>query len=266
MDQTTKYVKSLIKTRREFAKNPQRPEPSWVRITTITMGSKFNMEIDIAKFYANFRALGTVRIRPAGGTGEGYEWTLSDAAFYNQVTIGYRDKYSGKSIKLFPNGSVHVAGASSLFDCKRILKQIAFVLKMVLELEAVPDVPDPEVWMINTNFSLNSSVNLNKLIQKLRPLQNHFKVVFEPSRYSAVLVKFVPGPGMKQVSASIFKTGKVIVTGAQKLEEIAEAYFIINDLIDPSMMVERVKTPETFDNFLGWTFGQWGAHLEKISN
>ena len=66
------------------------------------------------------------------------------------------------------------------------------------------------VKMINTNYSLNSSVNLNKIIQKLS--NPPFRVTYDPDRYSAVKVKFVPGPDMKQVTASIFSTGKIIVT------------------------------------------------------
>lgn len=239
------------------------PAPSWVRITTITMGAKFQKEIDLAKFHANFKKLGEVRIRPKGSSAPGFVWTLSDAAFYNQVTIGYRDQYSGKSIKIFPNGSIQVAGCSSLFDCRRILKQLSFILKMVLGLEEDLQTTEPEIWMINTNFSLNASVNLLKVIDKLRPLKNQFKVFFEPARYSAVMVKFVPGPGMKQVSASIFKTGKIIVTGARRLDEISSAYEILNKVIEPSMIVGRAPNPEAFDVFLGWTFEQWAKHLDK---
>ena len=261
MEQTANYIKRLKSVRNRLVKDPKRPDPSWVRITTITMGAKFQQEIDLPKFHENFSKLGSVCVRPVGSTGPGFEWKLSDAAFYNQVTIGYRDQYSGKSIKIFPNGSIQVAGCSSLFDCKRVLNQLAFILKTVLGLEQAPGTTEPTIWMINTNFSLNTSVNLHKVIDKLRPLKNQFKVFFEPARYSAVMVKFVPGPGMKQVSASIFKTGKIIVTGAQRLDEIAGAYEILNEIVDPGMMVAPVQTPETFDVLLGWTFDEWAAYL-----
>ena len=264
MEQTLSYIKRLGAIRADLAKDPNRPEPSWVRITTITMGSKFQSEIDLAKFHTNFAKLGSITIREQGSTGQGFEWKMSDAAFYNQVTIGYRDKYSGKSIKIFPNGAIQVAGCASLFDCKRILQQLSFIMSLVLELEEPIQTVEPQIWMINTNFSINASVNLNKVIAKLRPLQTQFKVFFEPSRYSAVMVKFVPGPGMKQVSASIFKTGKIIVTGAQKLEEIAESYNILNRIIDPSIMVSPVENPEKFDVFLGWTFEEWLAQDKNV--
>ena len=117
--------------------------------------------------------------------------------------------------------------------------------------------------MINTNFSLNASVNLHKIIEKLKPLKTQFKVTFEPDRYSAVMVKFVPGDGMKQVSASIFKTGKIIVTGAQTLDEIAGAYEILTRIVTKDLMEKPVETPETFDVLLGWTFDEWALALSN---
>ena len=198
---------------------------------------------------------GSMLVRRKGSKFRGFEWNLKDTAFYNQITIGYRDQYSTKSVKVFPNGSIQVAGCSDLIDCRRVLKQLAFILTTVLELENEIEFGDISVKMINTNFSLNSSVNLNKIIQKFG--QGAFKVSFDPDRYSAVKIKFVPRPGQKQVTASIFSTGKIIVTGAQTLDEIAAAYEILNKNIDSSIFVKPVAVPETFDSIMGATFQEW---------
>jgi TATA-box binding protein (TBP) (component of TFIID and TFIIIB) len=198
---------------------------------------------------------------------------MKDTAFYNQVTIGYEDVYSRKSIKLFPNGSIQVAGCSDLLDCKRILAQLSFILKVVLELDALPPTQEASIKMINTNFSLNSSVNLNKVIQKFssRPgvgagldsPSPTFKVTFDPDRYSAVKVKFSPKTGQKQVTASIFSTGKIIVTGAQTLDEIAGAYETINNVITTDALVKPVAEPELFDNIMGASFEEWDQVLQR---
>jgi len=258
---TFEYIRSLAAIRAQFTDGPL-PEPSWVRITTITMCSKFLEDIDLAKFKENFAKLGSVTVRLKGSRFSGFEWKMSDTAFYNQVTIGYRDAYSRKSIKIFPNGSIQVAGCSDMFDCRRILRQLSFILKVVLGREQDIPVDEVAVKMINTNFSLNSSVNLNKIIQKLsRP---PFRVTYDPDRYSAVKVKFVPGPDMKQVTASIFSTGRIIVTGAQTLQEIAQAFSILNqNLRDPNIFVKQVAVPETFDTILGGRFEDWVKVLNK---
>lgn len=263
MDPSFDYILKLNSIRQEILKKyPERPAPSWVRITTITMCSKFLQEIDLKKFRENFAKLGSVTVRRQGSRFRGFEWKMKDTAFYNQVTIGYEDQYSRKSIKIFPNGSIQVAGCSDLFDCKRILRQLSFVLHVVLELDSDAPIGEVSVKMINTNFSLNSSVNLNKIIQKFSQMRG-FKVTFDPDRYSAVKVKFVPKPGQKQVTASIFSTGKIIVTGAQTLDEIAGAYAVINDAIDPSILVKPVAEPELFDTIMGASFEEWVRVLDK---
>jgi TATA-box binding protein (TBP) (component of TFIID and TFIIIB) len=256
------YILKLNSIRGELLADPARPAPSWVRITTITMISKFLQEIDLKKFREKFAELGSVTVRREGSSFRGFEWKMKDTAFYNQVTIGYEDAFSRKSIKIFPNGSIQVAGCSDLFDCRRILKQLAFILHVVMGVDKDVKIGNAEVKMINTNFSLNSSVNLNKVIQKFSQMPG-FKVTFDPDRYSAVKVKFVPGPNMKQVTTSIFSTGKIIVTGAQTLDEIANAYQIINRAINPSMLVKSVANPETFDVIMGAKFDEWVRVLKN---
>ena len=271
---TFEYIQSLSDIRKGLT-GGDLPDPSWVRITTITMCSKFLEDIDLPKFRENFKKLETVTVRRKGSKFGGFEWRMADTAFYNQVTIGYRDAYSRKSIKIFPNGSIQVAGCSDLFDCRRILRQLSFILKVVLGREHDIPVDKVDIKMINTNFSLNSSVNLNKIIVALGSANQSlgkqmpygkFKVTYDPDRYSAVKVKFVPGEGMKQVTASIFSTGKIIVTGAQTLTEIAQAYSILNqNLRDPAIYVKTVSTPETFDTILGAKFDEWVAVLERTN-
>jgi TATA-box binding protein (TBP) (component of TFIID and TFIIIB) len=80
------------------------------------------------------------------------------------------------------------------------------------------------VVMINSNFSLNKNLNLLQTAQKFESV---FKTSFEPDRYSAVKVKFRPSEDMKEITTSIFSTGKIIITGAETLKEIAFAYNII---------------------------------------
>jgi TATA-box binding protein (TBP) (component of TFIID and TFIIIB) len=204
-----------------------------------------------------------VHVRPKGSTAKGFEWTIKKTTFYNQVTIGYKDQYSQKSIKIFPNGSVQVAGCADLFDCRRIMRQLCFIVNKTIGTEIEPEqlVDSVAVKMINTNFSLNSSVNLNKVIQRFadRP---EFRVSFDPDRYSAVKVKFEPRPGTKQVTASIFSTGKIIVTGAQTLEEIALAYKTLNANLDQSVRLSPSEKKDTFGVIMGHTFLDWVPVLQ----
>jgi TATA-box binding protein (TBP) (component of TFIID and TFIIIB) len=84
-----------------------------------------------------------------------------------------------------------------------------------------------------------------------------FLVTFDPEKYSAVKIKFEPGENMKKVTCSIFSTGKVIVTGARTLQEIVNAYRIINKMISKNEMIEKTEKRDTFDIFMGVKFEDW---------
>ena len=252
---TKRYIVTLDDVRKKYHPSP----PSWIRITTITMLCKFMCDIDIEKIRAAF-ADGPIRIRRKGALTNGFEWSLKTTAFYNQVSVGYEDQYSNKSIKMFPNGSVQVAGCSDLRDCKRIMKQLAFLVQRILEREEPIKMENFRVVMINTNFSMNSSVNLMKVIDVLST-EPKFVVSFNPERYSAVKVKFHPADNTKQVTASIFSTGKIIVTGAETLREIALAYEVLNEKLQKTK-IEATKE-DTFDVIKGSKFDDIVSKLKQ---
>jgi TATA-box binding protein (TBP) (component of TFIID and TFIIIB) len=110
------------------------------------------------------------------------------------------------------------------------------------------------VVMINSNFSLNYNVNLMKVADWFEAYPDIFKVSFEPDRYSAVKIKFKPAHDMKEITCSIFSTGKIIITGAETLKEIAFAYNIIINHINerPDIRVSRTEETDVFDIYLGY--------------
>ena len=250
---TKRYIVTLDSIRKKY----EHP-PSWIRITTITMLCKFQKEIDLIKVREAF-ATGPIRIRRKGALTNGFEWSLRETTFYNQVTVGYEDQYSNKSIKIFPNGSFQVAGCSDLRDCRRIVRQLTFLLGDIFETVLSTD--NLRVVMINTNFSMNSSVDLSHVLTILEN-DNDFEVSFNPDRYSAVKAKFCPADNTKKVTASIFSTGKIIVTGAETLREIALAYEVLNQKLQRTKLVGT--TEETFDVIKGIKFNKMVEHLHKL--
>ena len=255
------YMLTMAEFRSAF---PESDRPSWIKLTTITMVSQFLKEIDIPKLRLCFTTLGSITLRSKGSTHEtGFVWTMKDTAFYNQITIGYHDGYSKKSVKVFPNGSIQVAGCSDLFDCNRIIKQLSFILKSCLDMDNELPPDSFRVVMINTNFSLNYKINLFEVTNHFSA-NSIFKVTFEPDRYSAVKIKFKPAEDMKQITASIFSTGKIIVTGAETLKEIVYAYNIINHHIisNPKIKVARTTETDVFGTVLGYNIVDWVNKLK----
>ena len=253
---TFSYLLTLEQFRNNFGDEVL---PSWVKITTITMVSSFSQNIDIQKLRDVFEKHGTLHFKRKGST-HGFMWSLKPTTFYNQITLTYEDHASTKSIKVFPNGSIQVAGCSDLFDCKRIINQLKSLFTSCLQLTI--NIPDDSfrVVMINSNFSLNYNINL---VEVARHFEKHFNVSFEPDRYSAVKVKFRPAQDMKEITTSIFRTGKIIITGAETLKEIAFAYNIINHHINENTKIKVSKTVEvdTFEHVFG---NNMYVLLEKI--
>jgi len=256
---------SYLLTLDDFRKNyPEEFKPSWIKITTITMVSSFTHEIDIPKLREAFTKADTLNLRMRGSkTEEFFKWSLKPTTFYNQITLVYRDTYSTKSIKVFPNGSIQVAGCSDLFDCKRIITALSRVFKEFLGMGSIAPIESFRVVMINSNFSLNYKLNLLETVKQFEKYQDIFKVSFEPDRYSAVKIKFRPSAEMKEITASIFSTGKIIITGAETLKEIVFGYNVINDCINhcPNIRVAETQEKELFDNFIGYTIGDLITNL-----
>ena len=275
------YLSTLGDFRENF---PEDHRPSWIKITTITMVSKFLQEIDVPKLKNHYMCSEcrpkyqlnprhqrcsvcqsiNIKIKIKGSTFDGFEWRMKDNIFYNQITLGYTDQYSTKSVKVFPNGSVQVAGCSDLFDCSRVIKQLNFILNEILGINTPSDAF--KIVMINTNFSLNYNINLMETMRIFSENKLFASVTFDPDKYSAVKIKFKPAENMKQVTTSIFSTGKIIVTGAETLKEIAFAYNIINQHINANKEVIKVSKTlitDVFDTIYGYNIEECIKHLRK---
>lgn len=209
------------------------------------MACKINQVIDVEMFRQMFAKPVRIRIK---NSKKSIEWKMKENGFYNQVTVEFVDGTSKKSIKFFPNGTIHVTGCSDIDDCHKVMKQIQFIMGNNVKIN------DFDIFMINTNFSMNSTLNLQRVIMSLKNLR--LNVSFNPEVYSAVKVKFSPGEGMKQITASIFSSGCVLITGATNLREINESYkFLINTLSD--CRISANEEIHLYDYFMGRSFDYW---------
>lgn len=226
-------------------------KPSWMKLTTITLVSSFlkdaGKRIDPDKVREIFKKIKFFPLRLKGRKTYNM-WRVFYSDFYNQVTIGYEDRYSTKKVKIFPNGSMQVAGCTDLVDCHQFTTQLCYIIKRLFKIEVPID--SFRTVMINSNFSLNYKVDLYRIVELFDPI---CKVAFDPDRYSAVKIKFKPGPNMKEITSSIFTSGAVIITGANTIEEIAASYKkIVSTIIScPETYVEKNDQSASFTHFLG---------------
>jgi TATA-box binding protein (TBP) (component of TFIID and TFIIIB) len=256
---------SYILTQDEFRNAmPERVRPSRIKLTTITMISSFSKPINVSEIREVFEEIQDIRLHRDTVDNTPITWHIKPTTFYNQITLTYDDGHSTKSIKIFPNGSIQVAGCEDVFNCTYIIAGLVYILQS-FDKDIIPPANTFRIVMINSNFSLNYNINLMKTTRHFEKYSDVFKVSFEPDRYSAVKIKFKPAEDMKEITTSIFGTGKIIITGAETLKEIVFAYNIINQHINdcPDIRVSETLICDKFDEYFGYKIDKV---IEKVRN
>ena len=238
------YVQNIQKFRLSI---PVERRPTWFKTTTINMTAKSGTTIDPDIMRNVFYKIGQIPVYFKGRKTP-FMWRLFHSDFYNQVSIGYTDQLSTKKVKIFPNGSLQIAGCADIDDCKRFTQQLKYLLKLVYKIDISCDFT---IVMYNGYFSLNNTVNVYNLIDTLN--RKGIKFNYDPDRYAAVKVKF------DKVTVSIFVSGSVLVTGTKSFQEALNVYKkIVTTVLDtPDVFMERNDMSSKFDTFLGYRIEQW---------
>jgi TATA-box binding protein (TBP) (component of TFIID and TFIIIB) len=244
-------VRKIVK----FHQTIQGAKPSWPKTTTITLTAKVGKSLDREVVDAVFKKL---RYLPVyiDGIKTPFMWRKFNSDFYNQVSIGYTDSLSTKKVKIFPNGSLQVAGCGDMFDCSRFVRQLIFILKMLYKV----DVPEEsfKIAMYNSNFSLNHTIDVYGLIEAAG--RAGIQCDYNPDRYSAVKMK-LPGTTFPEhkVTVSIFTTGSVLLTGGRSEDEIINMYEKVTRLAhsSPDILIEAREQTAKFNLHLGYKVDDW---------
>jgi len=190
---------------------------------------------------------------------------ISDKTFFNQSTVVVRrqvmeekeDTWKEVNIKLFANGGIQMTGVTSEEFAR---SAIEWLLQLI---QTIPESPFDQpvkihrfsVQLINTDYSLNKFINQDALHKLLINEYNLFSML-EKTIYQGVNTKFFyntnnkfsgicecekicKGQGTgdgdsqcKRITMSIFRTGKIIITGARKMNQIETAYEFLNRIFD----------------------------------
>ena len=180
-----------------------------------------------------------------------FRWSVTPTKFHNQITIGYTDDRSKKSIKLFPNGAIQVAGCSDLIDCERVRAQLDLILERYNPQGG--GITKFSIAMINTNFYMSHKLNLNSVLEEFA----EYEPSFNSDVYSGVIIK-IPVRDQKPITASVFASGAVIITGARDLGEITRAYRdMAHRLSKPEILVMKAKNEKI-------PFSMFGFPVSKL--
>ena len=272
MDETLRMALTVSKYREDI----DDPKPSWISITTITMFAKQIIEPICLKDLKD--ALGTKQWEIPNGPTWSYRppkkvKNPDKKDFYNSISMGYRD-ITTKSMKIFPNGSMQLTGATDPKEGKCIFQQAVKVVKAAYGIDdSNTDYSKIRIAMINTNFCMGFTLDLDEVSQLF--ISQGYQTTYTPDTYSAVTIRFHPIEGRKRVTVNIFNSGSVIVTGAESLKEITAAYVVINkllrehydDVYNPHCKVMvKEKTPIKFNKILRRAQDNGAAVWEDVLN
>jgi len=193
---------------------------------------------------------------------------MTSKSFFNQSTIIVRKKvpsnvqrisetsFKQVNIKLFANGGIQMTGVMSE---EFALETIEWLLRLIKTLPQSPFTTDPQIerlstQLINTDYKIDKFINQEALHQILIMEYNLFSML-EKTIYQGINTKFFynsnnkngiccctnfckgqgngEGDGQcKRITISIFRTGRIIVTGARQIEQIHIAYDFLNRIFD----------------------------------
>jgi TATA-box binding protein (TBP) (component of TFIID and TFIIIB) len=190
---------------------------------------------------------------------------ITSKSFFNQSTLVIRrrmddqkeESWKEVNMKLFANGGIQMTGVTSESFAFRTIE---WLLSQIQRLPVSPFSSEPSiqrfsVQLINTDYALNYFINQDAL-HKLFINQYNLFSMLEKTIYQGVNTKFFynsrnPGVGIcqcqtfckgqgtgegegqcKRITMSIFRTGRIIITGARHLHQIESAYAFLNRVFE----------------------------------
>lgn len=202
---------------------------------------------------------------------------MTTKSFFNQSTIVLRkfiDNETGwkeVNIKLFANGGIQMTGVTSkdfAVDSVMILLGILQRLPKSPFAGTMPtSVTKVVVPLINTDYSLDHDIQQDNLHKILIDEYNLFSML-EKTIYQGVNTKYFYNktgktPGIctckqyckgqgngsgegecKRITMSIFRTGRIIITGARDMEQIDSAYEFLNSVFEKHASDVLIKREE----------------------
>lgn len=151
------------------------------------------------------------------------------AEFFNQITM----HHGTKSIKVFKNGSMHVTGCSNPLQFVDVATEVCALMGDVAGIEANDGsgtirVTRFDVQMINLNFAAGRHLFLQDLRDDFAA--RGCVASYDADTYPGLNVKLPIGG--RWVTALIFRSGKVIITGAKTAVELSEAHAMVTAAVD----------------------------------
>tara|TARA_B100000686_G_C16690805_1_gene917491 strand:- start:443 stop:1183 length:741 start_codon:yes stop_codon:yes gene_type:complete len=173
--------------------------------------------------------------------------------FFNQATIHV--VYDGKimNVKLFNNGNIQITGLKKTEQGKNLVNELIEYFQDFGVFTKEVDIIDEKLVLINSDFDMKFEINRERLHNEI--INAGIYSSYEPCIYPGVNIKYfintnnwdgicccenrcdgkgrADGDGdCKKVTIAVFKSGKIIITGAQNTDQLETAYYFITEFIN----------------------------------
>ena len=191
---------------------------------------------------------------------------ISKNTFFNQATVILRMRRSDTAfkevnIKLFQNGGVQMTGIPSVEFAKTALQKLMDIIKSLpknpFTNPSEAAISKFNIQLINSDYTIQypvKRIDLHTLLTRTYGLfstneSTIYQGVNTKYYYNTAYAHLEPkgvchcesictgkgdgnGDGQcKRVTLSVFQTGKIIITGARKIEQIVEVFHYFNDIL-----------------------------------
>ncbi len=178
--------------------------------------------------------------------------------FDNQTTLVVGTGKSYVNVKVFRNGNLQATGIKDIDEGRSVMRHVVDVLVDTHRVHPVLSRPDEAlcsgyaVRLINSDFRFNAFLRREVLHQRLIAAYPRICCSYEPCIYPGVKIEYHHNPdkpfqvfcahegrnprtrrcpACSKVTIAVFRSGCVIVTGAQRMEQVDEAYAFIVDFV-----------------------------------
>ena len=189
---------------------------------------------------------------------------ITSKSFFNQSTLVLRRQVSEAdstwkevNVKLFANGGIQMTGVTTEVFARHTMDWLLNIIQSLPEppFAGPASIQRFSVQLINTDYALDKFINQDALHKILINEYNLFSML-EKTIYQGVNTKFFyntrdtnkgicecenfckgqgsgEGEGQcKRITMSIFRTGRIIITGAREMKQIQAAYRFLNGVLE----------------------------------
>ena len=234
-----------------------------LRVSTITSVLKISTDIDLKKIYKSVPITDYIPFIEYGSDNppKGFSKKLlkktrkktKKKIFYNQATIHVVHDNKIMNVKLFNNGKIQITGLKGVNQAPILINNLIEYFKVLSVFEEDTNLINHRLVLINSDFDLGYSINREVLHTEI--IDAGLYSSYEPCIYPGVNIKYfmntnnfdgicccenmcngkgnADGDGdCKKVTIAVFKSGKVIITGGQNIDQLEKAYRFIKNFID----------------------------------